>query len=113
MDDFFSSKFLKTSDLKGREVTVRIEGIEPVVMPDGQKKPIMKFEGKEKTMVLNKVNASKIASAYGDDMGGWRGKEIILYPDETNFNGQMVPCLRVRVPQAAKAAPGDDAPFDW
>lgn len=113
MDDFFSSKFLKASDLKGREVTVRIAGVEAAKMQDGQKKAIMSFEGKEKTLVLNKVNASKIASAYGEDMDKWGGKEVIIYPDETHFNGQMVPCLRLRVPQAPKAEPGDDGGDPW
>jgi hypothetical protein len=113
MDDFFSSKFLKASDLRGREVTVRIAGVEAAKMQDGQRKAVMSFEGKEKTLVLNKVNASKLASAYGENMDDWAGKEVIIYPDETNYQGSMVPCLRLRVPQAAKSAPGDDGGDPW
>ena len=112
MDDFFSSKYLKSEDLKGREVTVRIADVQTVKMQDGQKKAALYFRGKEKALLLNKINANKIASAYGDDMDNWVEREILLYPDTTNYNGSMVPCLRVRVP-AASPASGDENPVDW
>jgi hypothetical protein len=112
-DDLFGSKFLRAADLKGREATARIESVETMKMPDGKMKALLHFRGKDKALVLNKTNATRLAAAYGQDFAGWADKEVVLYPDETNFQGEMVPCLRVRVPQAAKPEPGDDGPLDW
>lgn len=113
MDDFFSSKYLKAADLRGREAAVQIAGIQPIKMPDGKNKVILLFKDKQKGLVLNKTNANKIAAIYGQNLEEWTGKPVILYPDETNFQGEMVACVRVRVPQAPKAEPGDDsAPFE-
>jgi hypothetical protein len=112
-DDYFGSQFLKAEDLNGREVTVIIASVESLDMKDGQRKLALHFDGKKKALLLNKTNATKIASGYSQDFDAWRGKKVVLYPDETTFNGQMVPCLLGRVPQLAKNEPGDDSPVDW
>jgi hypothetical protein len=38
---------------------------------------------------------------------------VELYPDKTNYNGQLVDCMRVRipVPMAEAVADGEEAPF--
>jgi hypothetical protein len=73
---------------------------------DGEK-PIITFVGKDKGLVLNKTNATMIVDSYGDESDVWVGKEIELYPDKVNYQGQIVPCLRVRIPQAAPPPPSD------
>lgn len=110
VDDVYqsNSQWLAHADLKGHEIPVTISGctLEEV----GQdKKMVVHFEKKEKALVLNKTNAGRIASAYGNDSDDWIGKELVLYPDTTEYQGNTVPCIRVRVP--AKVALDDEIPF--
>ena len=109
----FPSKYLRAGDLQGREVKVVIDSVQMEdVSGDGtEEKPVAYFVGKQKGLVLNKTNAGKLAAGFGDDTDEWLGKEILIYPDTTQFQGRMVDCLRVRVVLAH--ADGDDtkAPF--
>lgn len=105
-----NSKFLKAEDLKNREVTVQIESHE-VAQFDNGNKIVLKFKGKEKGLTLNKTNAMRIADAYGEDAEGWAGKEIIMYPDKTDFGGKMVDCIRVRLPLAKADDFDEPIPF--
>lgn len=103
------SKYLKAADLKGHEVPVTIAGVEEAKFDDGPKL-VLKFEGKAKGMVLNKTNLKRIGSKYGYQSEDWNGKGIVLYEEEVDFQGQMVPAIRVRIP-APVADPMDEIPF--
>ncbi len=104
------SSWLKAADLQGHEVRVRINGVTEADFDDGAK-PAILFENKEKGMVLNNTNGLVLCDAFGDDAEGWIGKEVFLYPDKTNFKGEMVDCLRLRVPPKESAAETDDPSF--
>lgn len=107
INDAFSSNYIKASDLQGRDVPVVIRGVEiEPVGRDKDQKPVIYFRGKEKGMVLNKTNANAISKLYGADTNGWLGKSIIIYPTETEFGGETVECIRIRL----KAGPGAAAP---
>jgi hypothetical protein len=100
INDLYPSNYLKAADLNGEEWNVTIERIE-MSEPMGDKKevkPVLYFRGADKGMVLNKTNATKIATAYGDDTDDWVGKPIVLFPDKVNFQGEMRDALRVRIP---------------
>ena len=73
-------------------------------------KPCIYFQGKQKGCVLNRTNAGAIASKYGDDTDDWTGKPVVVYPDQTMFQGKSVDCVRMRIP-ASVALPEDDIPF--
>lgn len=109
----FPSKYLKASDLQGRDVTLTIcpergVKIEKVQRQGGAKepKPVMYFlEAKasaakkgeeEKSLILNKTNAKVIAAIYGNDTDLWKGQRITLYSAKTTFGAERVDCLRVR-----------------
>lgn len=106
INDAFPSQYLKASDLKGRSITVEIDRIE--FEPVGQSKemkPIVYFVDKEKGLVLNKTNATKIAQLLDSpDTDDWHGCAIQIYPTETSFQGDQVECIRV------KGAPRSQAP---
>lgn len=104
INEAFPSKYLKASDLKGAKVRVTISRVESEEVGDG-KKPVAYFNGKEKGLVLNKTNAMIIASEHGPETEGWAGAEIYLYPGKTQFNGQMVDCLKV---ETMPREPGSD-----
>ncbi len=116
--DAFPSKFIKTSDLRGHAVEVIIDRYEIVdVSMESEPeefKPVLFFVDKKKGLVLNKTNASTIADTYGEEMDGWKLKTVELYPDKTTFKGDLVDCLRVRVPGREIPPPAsadDDIPF--
>ena len=112
IDDIYSSEstFLKAQELpQGKEVPVQIAGFE-IIDLDNKKKVCLKFQGKEKGLVLNKTNAVTISSAYGGDCNLWQGKTIFLFSTKVDYAGQMVDAIRVRA-QLEAAGPEDDIPF--
>jgi hypothetical protein len=101
IDDFYPSKFLRASDLKGKEITVTIDRVEAEDFEqDGVKraKPVVHFRDKSiKPLVCNKTNSSRIAMALGHkDTDAWAGKQVRLYPDMEEFKGQVHEVVRVR-----------------
>ena len=115
----FPSSYLKAADLQGKRVTVVID---KVVMEDigGEHKPVVKFQGKDRGVVLNKTNAAMIAEiANSEETDEWVGVKVMLYPTKTDFQGKRVDCIRVDYPaNGAKPKPApvvadddDEVPF--
>jgi len=109
ISDAFPSSFLKCSDLQGRTVNVIVSDVTMEDLGDA-KKPVVHFRGKDKGFVLNKTTSKVITQAYGDDTDDWIGKTIQLYPTETEFKGDMVECIRVRIPKGKPAPPVEEPP---
>lgn len=103
---WFPSKYITAEDLGGEVVPLKIKSITQEEMPngDGEMRPVVYFDGVQKGMVLNKTNAKRIASMYGEDTDNWVSQEILIYPSETDLRGETVPCIRVK--QAAVKSPG-------
>jgi len=92
-----NSDYLKADDIKGKgDVTVQIEGIGTKDFDDGSKL-VLSFVGKEKSLVLNKTNASIIAEMLGNDTDDWPGGNIDLYAARVEFSGKIVDAIRVRL----------------
>ena len=94
--DLFPAPFIKHWDLDGDQVyTIQSVKLEWV---DARKheKVVVYFDETTQGLILNKTNCQAIASLYGDRFGQWVGKQIVLYPTQTNFKGSMVDCVRVR-----------------
>lgn len=96
LDDIFASKYLRAADLKGRDVPVTIASCELQKLPKGEQKLALYFKGKEKGVLLNKTNANRIAAMYGKDTDKWIGKDIVLFPTQVEFQGDMVDAIRVK-----------------
>ena len=112
LDDMYPSKWLRSSDLQGRAVTVTIASVDMEVLKDDhgrdEHKPAISFQGREKRMILNKTNAQMLASALGDDTDGWIGKPITLFVMKVQGPSGIVDGLRVRVdnpPAIRRTAP--------
>jgi hypothetical protein len=116
IQDMYPSAFLKASDLQGRTAKLTVQLCEFRQLGD-ETKPVLKFKGKDKEMVLNKTNSMAMAAAFGNETNGWSGKTIEVFSMPVQFNGQLVDGLRLRAvqPEApAAAAPepmNDDIPF--
>ena len=101
MNTVFPSKFLKASDLQDKAVVVTIERVEMDSITDDTTKPVVYFVGKEKGLVLNKTNTKTISNLYGGESDEWAGKSITIYPTETDFQGERVECIRVKIKRPA------------
>lgn len=98
INDAFPSKYLRASDLRGAQPVVVIAHVSTEeVGKDREEKLVVYFHGKEKGLVLNKTNATKIATLTGSqDTDGWEGKSIRLYSAEVQFGSDIVEAIRVK-----------------
>jgi hypothetical protein len=104
--DSFPSKYLKASNLNGREPTVIISGYElEKVGRQGELKPVLFFRGKDKGLVLNKVNNETLILAYGDETTDWIDQPVTLFTVQTEFEGRPTTGIRVKVPPRSNAPP--------
>jgi len=106
VSEMFPSKYLKASDLLGRQFTLTIKRavVEPLGMPP-EDKLIVYFVETDKGLALNKTNANTIVAQYGDDTDYWRGKQLTIYPTEVAFQGKMVETIRVSNKVVAQRQP--------
>ena len=105
INSVFGGGFLKAEDLQGRNVKVKINKVEVKQFDDGDKL-IVHFEGKDKALVCNKTNASIIAEVTGkNDTDDWLGESIWLVTKKVEFQGKLVPAIRVALEQPTQAAP--------
>lgn len=104
----FGGNYLKADDLQGRTVRVTIESVDVKEFDNG-KKVVLSFQGKEKGLVCNKTNCSILAENLGSpDTDDWVGQTIQLTVKKVEFQGELVPAIRVVLddkPVVQKAAP--------
>lgn len=102
--DLFPSPYLSAGDFDSREFTLTITAVEVEKLADGTRKPAVWFREAEKPLLLNKTNAVTIANRYSPETEAWEGRPLTLYPTTTDFRGQVVDCIRVKVPEALQTA---------
>lgn len=95
--DLFPSSFLKAADLGGQIREVTIESLTQEQLSDGQSKPVLKFVGIPKGLILNRTNAVSLAAALGPETDAWTGKRIRLFATPVQFQGRFVDAIRVSV----------------
>ena len=107
----FPSRYVKASDLKGREITVVIARAEVEKLGDDNKL-VLYFQGAEKGLVTNRTNADRVSYLYGSNTDQWIGREIVLYVDLVSFQGRTVEAIRVKPPikRADVQAPAQRVP---
>lgn len=98
LSDAFPSNYIKSEDLKGRDVTVVIASA-TIEMIGKERKLVLTLQGHDKGMICNKTNAGRLAYLYGEETDNWVGKEFILTSEFVEFQGKTVKGLRVRPPQ--------------
>jgi hypothetical protein len=88
---------LEAADLNGKDVVLTIEKVGFNNVGQAQvKKGIVYFSDADRGLVLNRTNTKRIIGIYGNETDSWVGKKITLYPSEADFQGNTVPCIRVR-----------------
>ena len=105
INSLFPSNYLKAADLQGREARAVIDTVELEELGDGETKPVLRLRGKAKGIVLNRINATTLAEAFGPETDGWAGKDVTLFTAKVLYQGRMVDGLRLRpTPGASKPA---------
>lgn len=93
-DELYPGRFLKASDFKGKNVTLKIKevNLEELVGDKGaQVKGVIAFEKTEKQLALNKTNGICIKEMFGKKVQEWVGKRVTLFASV--WNGEE--CIRV------------------
>ena len=106
IDDVYAGSSLSAKDLKGRTVQLTISGVDKKSFGDGQVKLVLEFKETDRTFILNKTNATRIAESHGDKWTGWVGKKIKIHPERVEFKGDIVDAIRVNLPEYRE--PGDE-----
>lgn len=109
------SAYLKAKEFVGKNLKVTIAKVEIVHFEANESKPerdlpALRFEGKDKGLVLNSTNTQALCEAYGGDSDQWIGREIGLsvkdYGDKGFPPGWVVKPLGIPEPEFE-----DDIPF--
>jgi hypothetical protein len=116
VDDVFGGDALKASDLKGRDISLVIAGVEVMRYADGSKLKVT-FQRTQKYLPANKTNSNRLKMMFGPETDKWIGKRVTLYPDMVPFQGKDVAAVRVRLLQqepapGARKASAEIAPAD-
>lgn len=105
LNQVFGGDYLKADDLQGRSVPVIIASVDVKDFDDG-KKLIIAFEGKDKTLVCNRTNASILEELFGSsDTDDWIGKRAVLITKKVEFQGKLVPAIRFDLEAGKPARP--------
>lgn len=107
-DDYrsmYGGEYIGAWDLDGKEVTLTIASVTGKELKNKSgtdKKPVIRFQGTEKSLVVNKTNGKTIAQMYGTKVSAWVGKRVTLYVTKASIGGETVDAIRVR-----PVVPGD------
>ncbi len=108
----FKGQYIKADQLDGQRQRLTIAGVEMASFADGTSKPVLRFDESDQGLVLNRTNAEAIAVELGDNTDGWIGKQVVLVPERVRFNGKLVACIRVKVPENPPSAATTTAASD-
>ena len=97
---FDQSRYFKAAGVQAeKKLRIKEASVEEIgVGQDKEKKLVLSFDNDPRRLVLNKTNIRILQAAFGDDCAGWKGKIIFVFPTTAEFQGRMVPALRVRIP---------------
>ncbi len=96
-ETLFPGRFIKSADLKGKDVNLVVRGVRAEKIDD-KVKAVVTFEGTPKEWVLNRTNAEALKLCFGRDTDDWLGKMITIYPATIKdpFADGDISAIRVR-----------------
>ena len=111
--------FLKQEDLQGKTPRVVIASVEQEDIKDPEsgkpeKKLVMHFLGKDKTLILNRTNCESMETITGtDDYAAWGGHAVVLWADPSvKFGAKTVGGLRIRAAAPVRPPPPPPPPVE-
>ena len=98
-EDRFPSSYTKSLWLKPANqkepINLVISSIEQVEL-QGEMETVISFKNDERKFICNVTCWKLCAAVLGDDDKDWIGKAICIHPDECDYQGAEVACLRCR-----------------
>lgn len=111
VNDAFPSNYLKSSDLQGRAIRVKIREVAyETIGNSGDNKIVLHFQGKNKGMICNRTNCMTITEMWGPETDNWIGGELELFSTKVPFQGKLTDAIRVRPIATNAAKRGKEAP---
>ena len=108
VDQVYQKKWVACSDLNGTEMRLEISQVTLEDLGTGDQvehKVAIWFRGAKKGCLLNVTNKNAIRKVYGGETDDWIGKQVVLYPAVTDFKGDTVECIRIKIPAGVVVAP--------
>lgn len=105
----FPSDYLKAADLGGRAHKLLMGQLTSEKIGNDQR-PVLHFQNAGKGLVLNRTNANTIVSMYGEETDNWFGQSITIFPDQTDYQGRRVDCIRIKMEYNVQPQPGMPQP---
>jgi hypothetical protein len=105
-NDALPSKYLNATDVGNGTFKLTVVSIVMEKMEnDGAMKPVMSFQGAQKSMPINATNWDNMAVVYGDESDNWIGKQVEMYTEATRMpNGTPTRGVRIRPVAGADTA---------
>jgi hypothetical protein len=108
----FPSAYLKALDYPMPTVEVIDQVKREVVGQERENKPVLYFDGHDRGVVLNKTNATMLATLHGPETKAWKGQRVEVYKEAVAFQGKIVDSIRLReAPEADKPFEDEDIAF--
>ena len=97
-NDALPSKYLNAADVGNQTFKLTVVSVVMEKMEnDGAMKPVMSFQGAQKSMPINATNWDNMAMVYGDESDNWIGKQVEMYTEATRMpNGTPTRGVRIR-----------------
>ena len=83
-----------------RAYTLEIDDVKIVELEDlktgkPRERAVLFWVGRHRGLVLNKVNARRLAAMFGDETDAWKGKRMTFHREEVMAFGERVAGIRV------------------
>lgn len=105
--DHLRGAFLKAADLDSGDVIALAEIVRETELAGETRLVLDTSAG---SVVMNKTNMSACAAAWGTETDEWRGREVRICREVTNFQGRQTPCIRLHPVVAVETRPVRVAP---
>ena len=96
MRNALPSRFLKAADIDEPMQFIIKQVVMEHVQQGKDPQPVVYFRGKEKGLVLNKVNNKKLMDLFGHESKEWLNNTIVLFKTEIEMAGETVDAIRIR-----------------
>lgn len=100
--EMFPSDYIKSEDVSGEGTPFKIlevitEEFNDIETSLKEKKPVVRFHGEKKKLILNKTNWERLEKLFGPESDDWANKKITLRLEAVSAFGKTVDAVRVKV----------------
>jgi hypothetical protein len=96
IDDIYGGNYMAAKDVpEGKTMDVIATSITVRTAKEGEKPKLVATLNIGKDLAINKTNAKRLATKFGNDYTQWVGKSFKLVRSFTTYSGEEVACIRV------------------